>query len=445
MPVTVYFQDGRPETQALIFLSYAIHQCCHAPKDVQSREARNALKQLRAQLILCIESERRKAKDAGKTSLNRRVLATQMREGYKFVSKHWDEAVTKAVSPALKRLVKRLRDYRSCGDRTSFVWQSRDDPDRPNPNKVLEWYLRDIEPMRDLVFTAYERALEKDLFLHLNICLLPKENTPLSGATAGVTRIPDNGNPDYPMMIQDPRIVHRVVELFLPAEFDEETAFMLPYTAAHEFGVHTLQQVGLKTTSAPSKPLWRFNEGFMDAVVTDMLDRCLNSKAKQHPFDRHRSSSARIRHLKRLTEELPGWVEEEQKPVWSCHLTEGKKAWTELKRLAASLGQARRISIDHEAWARKVALRLNHLPLMHEERDKFLYGFLQAIGALDRLGLPEENEYRIDPKFGTREPLDAYLALFEEILELDNEDICADDLRALLESLPDSMFVFFDL
>lgn len=382
MALSAYYKDPRNETRRRVFVNLALAQL--APYGAKPEtDTWNFLTSVRDRFAQVMARFDREA--GGRAELDPNRLLKDFLKEYWRNREDYDAAPRRGGRPALHRLARQLRDMRRTRDVSEEYpdWQSVEAADLADPNAVLVWYLKEIDDVCDIVLVAYEQALgEHEFDIHVNFTFGLKTGLHRDrGATNGVTTTPAPGSERNPCPAE--REVERsaCVSLLLPAEFDTHAAFMLAYTAAHELGVHVFQQLGLEGGPTRDPGFWVFSEGFMDCVITALIQSRLVRPGEADRLRLLRSAAAGERNGTRLVRELPsaatGNSELEEK--WRAQLMAGRRAWDELKILADTREAQ---DVNAEDWAFNVALKLNALPLSAQMRDQFLAELQECRGYL---------------------------------------------------------------
>lgn len=344
-------------------------------------------------------------------------VALALKECVRQTQREYPDFDLSEVRGALAHFMRCFRDFQRAEKcKQAGEWQGSPE-DVPDPNPVLKRYLLEIEPIVREVERAYGRAvnpdawelntqeiapgfsevapadeafdaededwpddldedatstlhvrLAEDVRIHVNIVLQPKSERggSVHGAT-GSTVPCEIGNP-APKALDVARVVR--VEIRLPDQPNQISAFMLPYTVAHEVGIHSLQQVSGAQSLYPDRELWHFSEGFMDAAIVDLIKHYLDTPETRDVNARW-IRAAEARHAERLMKDVPSLAKGKEAD-WVEHLSTGREAWDALTKLAQAAYDAHRINELPLDWALSVAFKVNILDLKSDARARFL-------------------------------------------------------------------------
>jgi hypothetical protein len=411
--LTCFYRDAEEKTRRASFLRMMAAQCFL--NGAGSVEEKAFLKSLNGRIVHELNAytlpEGGGERPLPEPNEVRRILTACLRANLA----QYPDLDLRRLRPLLRPFAETFRAFRraeKCAQAGS--WQGLPDG-APDPNPVLLRYLADIEPIMERLREAYGSAMVPDgppamhpatdpaeadwdageegiddadeaggagqggspclhrrfasrLKVHVNIALQPKgaRSGPVHGKT-GTTEPSALKNPQ-PAVAGLARVVR--VDIRLPDEPDEISAFLLPYTVAHEVGIHSLQQVSGSRKLYPDNEKWHFSEGFMDAAIFDLVHSFMDGPPNDFNA-RSRLVAAQHRHRTRWSEDLPSIVKGKE-AEWVDHLGAGSQAWKAIKELARAANVARRIDEDPGLWALCVAFKLNVLDLHSDMRAELL-------------------------------------------------------------------------
>ncbi|MFK7875881.1 MAG: hypothetical protein AB8B71_08870 [Paracoccaceae bacterium] len=449
--LSCYYRDSEEKTRRASFLRFLATQCfADAAYDAEAREF---LEELRARVVA--ELNRFTFPSAGGEKPLpapddvREVLFGCLEQNRRQF-KDFDEA---RIRPVLRNFVSGFRAFRLAEHAPQAgLWQGYQE-EVPSPNPVLARYLREIEPILDEVRRCYGYAITSDvsegaddldidtafddaedplvfeegyapaaslhvqnagdLRVHVNIALQPKSvrNGPVHGKLWKTDSCPRTNPPPTDAFDTD-RVAR--VNIQLPDEPDKNAAFMVPYTVAHEVGIHALQQISGSQGIYPDRQQWQFSEGFMDAVIFDLVYAYLDADPED-PDAVKRKEAADFRHTSRRTRDVPS-IAKGREPDWAQHLSTGGFAWKALKTLAREAYDAARINESDSRWATSVALKLNVLDLRSDRRAELLSAIQFLWGNRPRLADQAPGDLLAEP--GLDDPVLPHETLFQSLHEI---------------------------
>lgn len=328
-------------------------------------------------------------------------------------------------------------------------WRSWCIDDLPDPSEALHWYAGQVEKSRELIENLYREVLDgSGVTVHVNITLIMQGSEgetfkslladvstggkPIFGKTLPISSFDKDFNPD-PGNAPD-RACEITVEL--PIVPDRNAAFGLPYTVAHEIGVHALQRLSNPDGSVSDGSLWSFSEGMMDALVFEAL--CAAVADPNSGIDKDDELGAKKRYNTRLNEERPSISKNEDICLWEQRLMLGRESWERIKNLGRAAEEANfKLGFESEEWARRVVLKLNVLDLSPLERARLLNGLQEAIGHSpigECFKIKFVGKDRTDRRM---HPVLSFVRTAREILFIDDLVVCTKKLRMLIENTPE--------
>lgn len=358
------------------------------------------------------------------------------------------------LRPACSEVIGYMRKLRARADAQEprdpmYDWRSLCIDDLPEPTEALHWYAVQVEKSRELVENLYRDVLEgSGLSVHVNLTLIMQGSEgetfkslladvstggrPIFGKTLPAASFdkdfnPDPGNSPY-------RACEITVEL--PIVPDRNAAFGLPYTVAHEIGVHALQRLSNPEGSVSDGSLWAFSEGMMDALVFETL--CAAVADPNSDIDKDDELGAKKRYNTRVNEQRPSISKNEDICLWEQRLVLGRESWQSIKNLGRAAKAANfKLGFEPEEWARRVVLKLNVLDLSPVERARLLNGLQEAIGHSPIGECFEIKFVGKDPADRRIHPVLSFVLAARHIISIDDLGVCTEKLRMLIKNTPE--------
>lgn len=389
----LYFDGPRQPVRDELHLRLALARRLMYPAEAESRSfGRLATTRLRS-IAENIETEIKSAHDAEQPV--RTVVDTIRKAAQDAIDRATDQLCSAAKDPLagptedqLARFEKQTHTLRGWLDRCLPCTECEKSPScraartthsfeadtNPYPPMCLREIAHEIRRAGDFVETLYRDLLPPGFQIVGDVRL--------NKARRGVDVINGETNDQNgaPLPKAAPRKPDRLVSLdmFLPGSFSALGAFAVYYVAAHELGVHAVQQIGLPLAPSREGSHTKFAEGLVEAAVYSGLATVLNITPALRP---HFEGASR-RHRQHQAEGPPGSQNRsdpfqiEQGSDLFDRLIDLGQAGIDLGSIETDVWDAAEAPgaqvwkvIDGKDWARGVVLALNVLPLDRDWRE----------------------------------------------------------------------------
>ncbi len=266
-------------------------------------------------------------------------------------------------------------------------WYS-DSGERAEPGPVLRTFVEETKGVVRVLEHVYEDVVGEFQRVHANIeieTIASNAPSQMGYDFASMPRVKGKvtsekrEHPEFnPSPCGDFQRSRRII-VEIPYPCDRATAFAYEWVIAHEIGVHLFSQLANEKGPLNDGDYLAFSEGFMDAAILDVIkDSSQNAKDVPNLVGADIAKGAQLRTDARLSQDLPNDMSSERKVLWRDQVPAGCRCWKYLNELANNMDVEDRGGLEAKIWARRVALKLNLLDLVKEERAKFISG-LQII------------------------------------------------------------------
>lgn len=388
MGLTVYFKRSDAEGLASARLCLGIARAVwrdhilnmNAPQ--LNDDTRRYLKELAAQLEFYAKNALQPQK--GETRL---MLMGNLREAHRSArtASGSNVSLTKFVS-VWKEILKRIDGYYAFGTNERlkhdqwYCWRK----ELAEPGPVLRTFFGETEAVVNVLQSVYEDAVGPLARVHANVEIetIPTVLPSQAGSGMGTRqlvrgRLTSERNPHHefnPSPKTDFMRARRIV-VEVPYPCDYLTAFAYEWVVAHEIGVHLFSQLANKKGPLKDGRYLAFSEGFMDAVILDVMKDSVNGvNLVPNGVGADIVRGARLRAKHRVSNDLPHDMTMERKVAWRDEVPAGIECWQHLKNLATSIDEDSLSGEAPQVWARRVGLKLNILDLDKTERAVFING-----------------------------------------------------------------------
>lgn len=267
----------------------------------------------------------------------------------------------------------------SCYDRGETVHTFYADK-YPYPPRCLRMLSRDVEMAKHFVEAIYGDLLTRRVVrAEVQLGWASRGTPVVSGQTkfreGARLRLPANG-----------RVCRTArVDIWLPRSIDADNSFAITYVAAHEIGIHVVQQIGLERAPRRENSSTTFSEGMVEAALFEGMDEVLQQEAGRPrspvaDLSAYRRS-VKWRHGKHVGEAVgernassPKKIERGADVFVRLHRFGDAgvgagvirvESWETGKKPVRQIGKVR----TGTAWARRVVLAMNVMPLDKSARE----------------------------------------------------------------------------